>query len=167
MAYRGRVFVSFDGDTDIHYYRLMCAWKQSDNTDFSFSNAHDLAQCRDTSLESTIKRSLSERLATSGTVISLIGERTRYLNKFVRWELEQAVQRNIPIIGVNLNGRRTQDLDRCPPVIRDELVVYVSFQARIIQHALEHWPNEYQQLATKGISGPRYYGADVYDGLGL
>ena len=28
--------------------------------------------------------------------------RTRYLYRFVRWELEQAVSRGIPIIGVNL-----------------------------------------------------------------
>ena len=44
---------------------------------------------------------------------------------------------NLPIIGVNLNGKRSQDSDRCPPVIRDELVVYIDFKAAILQHALE------------------------------
>ena len=44
MAYRNKVFVSFDGDADIHYYRLMCAWKQNDRTPFNFYDAHDLTR---------------------------------------------------------------------------------------------------------------------------
>ena len=52
MAYRNKVFISFDGDTDMHYYRLMRAWKQSDYTDFNFYDAHDLTQARDTARKS-------------------------------------------------------------------------------------------------------------------
>lgn len=167
MAYRNKVFVSFDGDTDIHYYRLMCAWKQNDNTPFDFHDAHDIVQCRDTSTEETIKRSLADRLANSKVFVSLIGEKTRYLTKFVKWELEQALRRDIPIIGVNLNGRRSQDIDRCPPAIRDELVVYTSFNAAIIQYALENWPDEYLGLKARGNRGARYYNDSVYRRLGL
>lgn len=167
MAYRNKVFVSFDGDTDIHYYRLMCAWRQNDNSPFDFHNAHDLSQCRDSSTEETIKRSLADRLANTKVFVSLIGEKTRYLTKFVKWELEQAVRRDIPIIGVNLNGRRSQDPDRCPPTIRDELVVYTSFNAAIIQYALENWPDEYRSLKTQGNRGARYYNDSVYTRLGL
>jgi len=167
MPYRNKVFVSFDGDSDIHYYRLMCAWKQSDNTPFSFHNAHDLIQSRDTSSEETIKRSLAKRLENSKVFVSLIGERTRFLHKFVRWELEQAIRRDIPIIGVNLNGRRFQDTDRCPPIIRDSLAIHVSFNAAIIQHALESWPSQHRELRSKRITGPYYYNNDVYHGLGL
>jgi len=167
MPYRNKVFVSFDGDTDMHYYRLMRAWKQSDQTDFNFYDAHDLTQARDTSTEESIKRSLSERLANAKVVVSLIGEKTRYLYKFLRWELEQAIRRDLPIIGVNLNGHRSQDSERCPPVIRDHLVVYVSFNAAIIQDALENWPDEYSRLRSQGTIGPRYYNDDVYRRLHL
>lgn len=167
MAYRNKVFVSFDGDNDIHYYRLMRAWKQSDRTPFNFSDAHDINTALDTSMEETIKRRLSERLADTRVFVSLIGERTRYLYKFVRWELEQALARRLPIIGVNLNGRRSQDSDRCPPVIRDSLVVYVSFQSVILQHALENWPSEHARRQHEGTTGPRYYPDEVYRQLGL
>lgn len=167
MPYRNKVFVSFDADSDIHYYRLMRAWKQSDRTDFNFHDAHDLCQARDSSTEESIKRSLAERLANTKVFVSLIGESTRYLYKFVRWELEQAMRRDLPIIGVNLNGRRSQDPDRCPPVIRDALVVYVSFNVSILQHALEHWPDEYYRLRMAGTSGPRFYNDGVYSQFGL
>lgn len=167
MPYRNKVFVSFDGDNDIHYYRLMKAWKQNDNSSFNFFDAHDINTALDSSLESTIKRRLSERLSNSKVFVSLIGERTRYLYKFVRWELEQAVQRNLPIIGVNLNGRRTRDDNRCPPVIRNTLAIYVSFRPRILQHALENWPSQYSDLRRQGKSGPYYYNDSTYRDLGL
>ena len=167
MAYRNKVFVSFDGDNDIHYYRLMQAWKQNDRTAFNFFDAHDINTARDTSTEETIKRRLSERLSNARVVASLIGEHTRYLYKFVRWELEQAVSRGIPVIGVNLNGRRSQDMDVCPPVLRDELVAYISFQPVTLQYALENWPAEHARLRPQGMTGPRYYQDDVYARLGL
>lgn len=167
MAYRNKVFISFDGDNDIHYYRLMRAWKQNDHTDFNFFDAHDINTARDTSLESTIKKRLRERLSNAKVFVSLIGAHTRYLYKFVRWELEQGLALGLPMIGVNLNGKRSQDLDRCPPVIRDALVVYVSFQPAILQHALESWPAEYHRLSSDGVSGPRYYNDEVYRRLGI
>ena len=167
MPYRNKVFISFDGDNDIHYYRLMQAWKQNDNTPFNFFDAHDINTARDTSTEETIKRRLSERLANAYIVVSLIGEHTRYLYRFVRWELEQAVNRDLPIVGVNLNARRAQDQDRCPPVIRDDLAVYVSYNAAILQYSFENWPNEHRGLKRQGKTGPYYYTNEVYTRLGL
>jgi len=167
MAYRNKVFVSFDGDNDIHYYRLTKAWKQNDRTDFNFNDAHDIKQARDTSLEVTIKRSLRDRLLNSKIFVILIGERTRYLTKFVRWEMEQALSLDLPIIGVNLNGLRQQDSDRCPPIIKNELAVYISFNAAILQYALEHWPDAYFRLKNENKTGPYYYPENVYQSLGL
>lgn len=167
MAYRNKVFISFDGDNDIHYYRLMRAWKQNDHTPFNFFDAHDINTARDTSSEETIKRRLSERLSTAYVVVSLVGEQTRYLYRFVRWELETALARQLPIVAVNLNGRRSVDLDRCPPIIRDELVVHVSFNAAILQYALEYWPPEFHRLRQAGQRGARYYTNEVYYRLGL
>ena len=165
MAYRNKVFISFDGDNDIHYYRLMRAWKQNDHTNFNFFDAHDINTARDTSSELTIKRKLRDRLTNAKVFVSLIGAHTRYLYKFVRWELEQGLDLGLPMIGVNLNGKRWQDLDRCPPVIRDALVVYVSFQTAILQHALESWPTEHHQLSRNRVTGPHYYKDEVYQRL--
>ncbi len=167
MAYKNKTYVCFDGDNDIHYYRLMSAWKQNDNTNFNFFNAHEINKARDTSTEETIKRKLRERLNSTKVFVVLIGEKTRYLYKFVKWEIEQALLMNLPIIGVNLNGFKKQDLDRCPPIIRDELAVYVSFNASILQYALENWPQLHDNYRQQGNTGPYYYKAEVYEKLGL
>lgn len=167
MAYRNKVFVSFDGDNDIHYYRLMKAWKQNDRTPFNFYDAHDVSSARDTSTEETIKRSLRKRLLETKVFVLLVGEKTQYLYKFVRWEIEQAKSLGLPIIVVNLNGRRSMDSLRCPASIRDALAMHVSFKAGILQHALEHWPDQYAQLKRQGESGPYYYKDEIYTRLGL
>jgi hypothetical protein len=167
VAYRNKTYVCFDGDTDMSYYRLMQAWHQNDNTPFSFYNAHDLNTARDTSQEESIKRQLRERLANTRVFVVLIGANTRYLIKFVRWEMEQALSLRLPIIGVNLNGVRQQDPDRCPPVIRKALAVYVSFNVKIMQHALENWPATHATLQLQGQAGPYYYQQPTYQQLGI
>lgn len=167
MPYRNKTYVCFDGDTDIHYYYLMKAWKQNDGMSFNFSDAHDLNTARDTSLTQSIKRQLRERLDNSKILVVLIGERTKYLCRFVRWEMEQALVLGLPIVGVNLNGLRWQDSSRCPPVIRDELAVHVSFNAAILQHALENWPADHNRFRRQGASRPFCYRLDVYNHLGL
>lgn len=167
MAYRNKTYVCFDGDADIHYYRLMKAWHQNDHTNFSFFDAHDLNTARDWSQEESIKRQLRERLRNTNLFVVLIGANTRYLTKFVRWEMDQALSLNLPIIGVNLNGARQQDAERCPPVIRDALAVYISFNAAIMQYALEHWPQAHAEYRQQGKSGPFYFRESIYAQMNL
>jgi hypothetical protein len=167
MPYRNKTYVCFDADNDIHYYRLMLAWKQSDNTNFNFYNAHDLNRLLPTSSEETIKRKLRERLLNTKVLVVLVGAQTRYLYRFVRWEMEQALKIDLPIIAVNLNGRRSMDSERCPPIIRDELAIHVSFNAAIIQYALEHWESRHHELRRANKTGPYYYKAEIYKRLGL
>lgn len=167
MPYRNKTFVSFDGDTDIHYYRLMQAWHQNDGFDFNFYNAHDLNTARDTSQEESIKAQLAERMRNTKIFVLLVGENTRYLYKFVRWEIEQAIRRDLPIIAVNLNGTRSMDSERCPTLLRDRLAIHISFNVAIMRHALDNWPASDERFRREGKSGPYYYEAGVYSGVGL
>ena len=167
MAYRNKVYVCFDGDNDIHYYRLMQAWHQNDNSSFNFYDAHDINNARDSSQESSIKAQLRERLKNSKVMIVLIGQNTRYLYKFVKWEMEQALAMGMPIIAVNLNNLRQMDPDRCPPTIREELAIHVSFKSAIMQKALETWPTDHINLKSAGKIGPYFYKNEVYENLGI
>lgn len=166
MSYRNKTYICFDGDTDMHYYRLMTAWKAHDGNTFNFHNAHDINTARDTSQEESIKRQLRERFANSKMLIVLIGENTKNLYRFVRWEMETALRLELPIIAINLSGSRQRD-DRCPPVIRDELVVYTTYNPKIIEHAMANWPAEFMKLKREGVKGARFYNDSVYKGFGL
>lgn len=166
MAYRNKVYVSMDADNDLHYYRLMGAWKQSDHTSFSFYDAHDLNTIFDRS-EASIKAGLQERFRNSKVFVLLVGDHTRYLYKFVRWEIEQALKRKLPCIIVNLNGKRQQDNDRCPPLIRDHLAIHISFNSKIMEYALDNWPQSHASKEADGVDEPYHYKASVYQRLGL
>ena len=166
MAYRNKVYVSMDADSDLHYYRLMQAWKQNDNTPFNFYDAHDINNILDKS-EASIKVGLQERFRNTKIFVLLVGQHTRYLYKYVRWEIEEAIKRDLPCIVVNLNGKRSLDSELCPPIIRDHLAVHVSFNARIIQYALENWPAADAEKRRNNQNGAFYYTQSVYEKLGL
>ncbi|MCB9234840.1 MAG: TIR domain-containing protein [Bacteroidia bacterium] len=167
MAYRNKTYVAFDADSDIRYYRLMTAWKQNDFTNFSFFDAHDLNNIWHQSSEETIKRRLRERMNSAKIFVILIGEKTKFLYKFVKWEIELALKLGLPIIVVNLNGKRAMDDEMCPPVLRDKLALHVSFNSRIIQKALEEWGGYHIRNLNSGKSGPFYYNDYAYKQVGL
>lgn len=166
MAYRNKVYVSMDADNDLHYYYLMKAWKQNDHTGFNFYDAHDINTILDKSEES-IKRGLQERFRNTKIFVLLVGEHTRYLYKYVRWEIQEAIKRELPCIVVNLNGKRSMDSERCPAIIRDELAVHISFNSKILQHALENWPEVYEKYKKEKKTGAYYYSDELYKELSL
>lgn len=164
MAYRNKTYVAFDGDKDIKYYNLMKAWKQNDNTEFNFFDAHDINNANDSSQEETIKRKLRERMDNSKVFVLLIGESTKYLTKFVKWEIELAIKKELPIICVNINGSRKKD-ERCPATLQGSLSVFISFGSGIMQYALEKWPTADAKYRAENSNSSYYYPDEIYNNL--
>lgn len=167
MAYKNKTYVCFDGDNDIRYYNLMKAWKQSDNTNFDFFDAHDINNALDSSTEETIKRRLRERLLNTKIFVILLGEHTKNLTKFVRWEMEQAISLNLPIIIVNINKKRVVDNSLYPKVLEEYLTINISFESRIMQYALENWNDAFLTHKKNGDKGAYHYKNSVYESLGI
>lgn len=166
MSYRNKTYVIFDGDNDMWAYAYMKGWKESEHIEFDFYDAHDLRPLTDRASEETVRARLRQRLSNSRQAIVLIGESTRHMFKFVRWEIETALDLDFPIIGVNLNGSRAYDANLCPPILRDPYVVHVPFKAKIIQYALDNFPAEYAKRESAAV-GSRHYPDAVYARLGL
>jgi hypothetical protein len=166
VSYRNKTYVIFDGDNDMWAYTYLKGWKSNENMKFDFYDAHDLQPLTDRATDETIKSRLRARFANAKQVVVLVGEQTKNLRKWVPWEIEIAQKLNMPIIVVNLNGIRKMDADRCPVGLRVCLAAHVAYKARIIQHALDNFPDEHSRLQASA-SGPRYYNDDVYKGLGL
>lgn len=151
-----RTFVGFSS-SDIHYYRLMLAWKEHEHIDFNFADCQ-LAQEINSENEDYIKRKCRERIGLAGTFISLIGQDTRSKYKYVRWEAEVALEKGCRIIGVNLDGSRQIVDATCPPIIKDIGAIFVPFSPKIIAHALTDW-----KMKEKGNW---YYKDEIYQRLG-
>ena len=164
MAYRNKFYICFDSNNDIHYYWLMRAWKQEDGSKFDLCDSHDLNTFYNDSLEEPIRYRLKEQLQRTKAFVVLIGESTRYL-QFVQWEIEEALILDLPIICVNLNGFRHRDIIRCPSIIGERLSVHINFNAVVLQHTLETWPDRHRLLRQQEDSSPYYYKQSDYINL--
>jgi MTH538 TIR-like domain (DUF1863) len=170
MGHKEPCYVIFDGDNDKWAYAYMKGWKQSEHVDFDFEDAHDLDNMTFRAQgENYVKARLKERMKKTSAVIVLVGDSTKNLYKFVRWEIDLAIELGLPIIAVNLkDGQRTQDAVRVPPIIRDKCVVHVSFRMKIIKYALDNWPAEFYGMSEANkVQGARHYADSVYTSLGL
>ena len=174
MAYRNKTFISFASE-DIHYYRLMCAWKENTRFDFDFFNAHDLNVARDSSQAATINRRLRERLVNTKQVIMLIGDVTRRKaanpNTFVYYEARTILNLGLPIIFANVNRSRKAETNRIPEVLLAQYTMSTSFGPYILRYALDNFPKDFAE--NKRLSeatrkkGAYNYKESVYESLGL
>lgn len=165
MAYRNKTYVAFDGDNDITNYRIMQAWKSNDNIDFNFLDAHDLNTARDSSNEESIKAQLRVRMQNSKLFLLLVGENTYRCTKFVKWEIESAIRRKMPIIVVNLNGIKSHDNTLCPSILDNVLALHIPFKKNVIQYAIDNWPMSHDKLSREMRNGPYKYTDIIYDRL--
>ena len=132
-----RTFVGFSS-TDINYYRLMQAWKAHEHIDFDFADCQ-LENEVNSDNEAYIKRKCRERINMAGTFAVLIGKDTRTKHKYVRWEMEVAIEKKCRIIGINLDCDRRVDSNTCPPVIKNIGAIFVPFRAKIVAYALKNY----------------------------
>ncbi len=106
-------------------------------------------------------------MANAKQMVLLVGEKTKGLRKFVPWEIELARKKDIPIVVANLNGKRTYDAELCPSAIGSEVyTMHVSFNAKIIQYALDNFPDAYDKYKNEKV-GNYHYLDSVYKNLGL
>ena len=167
MAYRNKTYVAFDGDTDMLYYRTLQMWKANKDIDFDFYDAHDLNSARDSSLTDSIKNQLRIRFDNSKLFLIIVGDNTKWNRKFIPWEIEQALKRNLPIIVAYINGSKKLDEAVCPVPLRSELAIHVPFKAKIIQYAFSDWPSDHAYYRSQGKTGSYSYKESVYVSLGL
>jgi hypothetical protein len=132
-----RTFVGFSS-TDIHCYRLMQAWRAHEHIEFNFADCQ-LGNEINSENESYIKSKCRERINMAGTFAVLIGQDTRSRHKYVRWELEVAIEKECRIIGINLDGSRRIVENTCPPVIKNIGAIFVPFSPKIVAYALENY----------------------------
>lgn len=148
----------------------MEAWRANANIEFNFYDAHALYVSRDTSQPETIKRNLRERMKNAKQVVLLGSSDARRKGgdgvSFLAHEVKVMMELKLPVVIANLDGDRTVDKNFIPaPLVNASYyTVSVSFQPKIIKHALDNYAI---QFAASNNSGPHQYPAETYATLGL
>ncbi|WP_316168192.1 MULTISPECIES: TIR domain-containing protein [unclassified Bradyrhizobium] len=166
----GPIYVAFDGDNDKWAYGFMKGWKTNNRVDFDFEDAHDLDTMTSRAQnEAYVKAALKQRMTKSDALVVIVGDATKNLYKFVRWEIELALELGLPIIVANLNNKTKMDEDLCPAILRKECAIHIPFKKEAIKHALETFPAAFRRFnAQEKEAGWRYYdNPDWYRGMGI
>ena len=161
----GAAYVVFDGDNDKWAYGYMNGWKANKNIDFEYQDAHDLdTMTGRAQYEQYVKSKLRERMKKSTAVVVLVGEKTKNLYKYVRWELELALELGLPIIVSNLNKTNGQDESLRPAIIRNVAsAVHIPYTLEALKHAMSNFPGFYHGLSwqAKAVRSP--YSYEMFD----
>lgn len=77
MAYRTKTYIAADWTGDKNAVDKLYEWNDSEYWSLSFTDAHELTQARDDSLNCSIKASLKTRLDSSKTFVLIVGVNTK------------------------------------------------------------------------------------------
>jgi hypothetical protein len=142
MVYRTRTYIAADWDGDSDAVQQLHKWNNSNYFNLSFTDAHDLKQARDSSLNCSIKRSLADRLDASKTFVLIVGSSTNSVQSgscqycssknswtgscargyivdnrsYIEYECEKAVRDGLNI--VVLYNAATVDKSKCPDAVK-------------------------------------------------
>lgn len=142
MAYRTKTYIAGDWDGDKDAVEQLHKWNDGDFWSLSFTDAHDLTQARDNSLNCNIKASLATRLNASKTFVLIVGSATKTvrsgscqycgsynswtgscargystnLQSYIEYECAKAVKDGLKI--VVLYNAASIDKTKCPDVVK-------------------------------------------------
>ena len=169
--YRTKTYIAGDWTGDSNAIEQLYKWNDSEYWSLHFTDAHDLTQAKDTSLNCSIKASLKKRLDASKTFVLIVGENTKNLRSgscvycdsynsyqvrcargysvdfrsYINYECEKAVEADIKIV-VLYNSTKV-DKSKCPEAVKEK-GTHVAM--RYVKNNTEYW--DYQAV-KKAIMG--------------
>jgi len=143
MVYRTKTYLAAEWDGDEDAIKQLHKWNDNNFWSLSFTDAHELIQARDGSLNCSIKSSLATRLDSSKTFVLIVGSNTKtvrsgscqycdslnsYTNScargksvdyrsYIEYECEKAIRDKLKI--VVLYNAATVNKSKCPDAIKN------------------------------------------------
>jgi len=143
VGYRTRTYIAAEWDGDKDAVEQLRKWNDGDKWSLSFTDAHELTQARDGSLNCTIKTSLSTRFAASKTFVLIVGSNTKTVTSggcqhcgsyhsrtkscargysvdyrsYIEYECDKAIRDNLKI--VVLYNAATVNKSKCPEATKN------------------------------------------------
>lgn len=143
MVCRTKTYLAAEWDGDKDAIDQLYKWKKNRYWSLTFTDAHDLTQARDGSLNCSIKSSLATRLDSSKTFVLIVGSNTKsvrsgscqycgslnnYTNScargksvdyrsYIEYECEKAIRDGLKI--VVLYNTASVNKSKCPDVVKN------------------------------------------------
>ncbi|MDD3191141.1 MAG: TIR domain-containing protein [Bacilli bacterium] len=157
------VYVAFDGKNDIKEFANFEEWEKTENYPFHFINGMEVALRLDKESDEVLKKKLGELIDSCAIFVVLVTKTTKSFRRFVKWQVEYAIEKGMPIIVSNTNLIRSVDYDRCPMKLKKALSLHIANNQEIVSYALLNWPASHQDhLQNERIQTFRYE-KELYD----
>lgn len=153
---------------DFCYYRLLCAWKNLDNS-FPFVDAHEKTyNVRDNSTWETLKARLHERLDVSKNIVLFLSANTEY-SQALHEEIDYGINtKGLPVIVIYPDFKEKSDIRGSKdikeqvknlwnklPIFRDSMykvaTIHIPFDKTLITKALKDSDFKVQTMTAAGI----------------
>lgn len=144
MVYRTKTYLAAEWDGEKNAIDKLYEWNNAKHLNLSFTDAHDLTQARDGSLNCSIKSSLATRLNSSKTFVLIVGKSTKSVrngscqycgsynsktiscarnnsidySSYIEYECQKAIRDDIKIV-VLYHGSSVNK-SKCPEIIKDK-----------------------------------------------
>lgn len=161
------VYVAFDGKNDFQEFKTFESWENESNYPYHFINGMEVALRLDKESDEQLKKKLSQLIDSCSTMIVLVTKTTKSFRRFVKWQIEYAIEKKIPIIVVNTNFIRSVDYDRCPTKLKKALSLHIAYHHEVILYALENWPISHNDYLQKEIVQTFRYDQELYESFNL
>ncbi len=134
MANRTRTYIAADWSGDKDAVEQLHKWNDG-YWSLSFTDAHDLTQARDSSLNCSIKRSLKLRMGASKTFVLIVGDKTdsvtagscRYCSSYNSWTSSCAKGRSIDY--------KSYIKYECEKAVESEIKIVVLYNSTIVSRS--------------------------------
>jgi hypothetical protein len=127
---RKKVFISFDGDNDLHYKDLLVAWDQNAEFNFYVYNGPPM-EAIDSIQAAEIKALIRPKIAAVTHFLCIVGKESSR-NPWTEWEINRASAQKKKLIAVKIE----KDYET-PPALNQDVVWAASFDFNAIKAALE------------------------------
>ncbi len=133
MGYRTKTYIAAEWDSDKDAVEQLNKWNHSHKWSLSFTDAHEVTQARDGSLNCSIKSSLATRLDLSKTFVLIVGSNTKTVKSGscqYCTDSYNSYRKNCNR-GYSVNFRSYIDYE-CEKAIRDGLKIVVLYNAATV-----------------------------------
>lgn len=161
MAYRTKTYIAGEWSGDINAVEQLHKWNDSNHLNLSFTDAHDLTQARDGSLNCSIKSSLGLRLDVSKTFVLIVGSDTKTVRSGSCQYCDSLNSyTNSCARGKSVDYRSYIEYE-CEKAIRDELKIVVLYNAATINKS--KCPDSIKNVGTHAAMQYRKDGSNYWD----
>lgn len=162
MAYTGKIYVIYDSQANAGAYAKLKEFKQSDGSNFDIYDGVKFLKSLDKVSDEELKDAIFANMDLADAVIVLLSKNVKSMRKFIKWQIEYAVNKKMVLMSMNCNRVRSLDYDVTPTILKNRLSLFLPYDEKALELALANWPESFASHVKNGDNSPVRYSMDVY-----